>query len=110
MYILPGALDDVSGLRIETSTIKWEPPFSLDLTNVEIDIVFCVEIYNVTCGARDLVISDCDVTSTNYTITPDGYLYEFIVIPRSNVEGAMNGTPSQPLIGMVHSCDVASFR
>ena len=97
---LSGALDKVKYLRIENSVIRWEPPFSLDLTDIEIDIVYCVEVYNITCGVKDLVISDCNVSSTNYTITSDSYLYEFIVIPRSNVEGAMNGTPSQPLMGI----------
>ena len=57
-------------------------------------------MYNITCGGRELLISDCDVTETSYTsdvIAPDGYIYEYIVTPRSNVEGAINGTPSQPL-------------
>ena len=83
-----------------STTLSWSPPFSLDLTNVEPDIVYCVDVYNITCGGRELLISDCDVTETSYTsdvIVPDGYIYEYIVTPRSNVEGAINGTPSQPL-------------
>ena len=86
------------------TTLSWNPPFSLDLTNVEPNIVYCVDVYNITCGGRELLISDCNVTETSYTsdvIAPDGYIYEYIVTPRSNVEGAANGTPSQPLRGKI---------
>ena len=85
-------------------TLSWTEPFSLDLTNVEPDIVYCVDVYNITCGGRELLISDRDVTETSYTsdvIAPDGYIYEYIVTSRSNVEGAINGTPSQPLRGKI---------
>ena len=90
-------------LRKEGSTLSWNPPFSLDLTDVDPDIAFCVEVYNITCGGRELVFSDCNVTENSYTsdaIAPDGYIYEYIVTPRSNVQGAQNGTPSQSLRGM----------
>ena len=91
----PGPLDAVTSLTKVGSTLSWVAPFSLDLTNIEPDIVYCVDVYNITCGGRDLVSSDCHVTDTNYTAFSDGYLYEYIVIPRSNVEGAGNGTQSQ---------------
>ena len=97
-----GLLKSVINLERNGSTIFWEAPFSLDLTNIDPDIVYCVEVYNITCGRRDLIISDCNVTEPSYTsddIAPDGYIYEYIVTPRSNVEGARNGTPSQPLRG-----------
>ena len=84
----------------EGSTLSWDPPFSLDLTGVDPDIVYSVEVYNITCGGRELVISDCNVTENSYTsdvIAPNGYIYEYIVTPRSNVQGAHNGTSSQPL-------------
>ena len=86
------------------STITWNPPFSLDLTNVEPDIVYCVDVYNITCGGRELLISDCNVTETSYTsdvIAPDGYIYEYIVTPKSNVEGAINGTSSKLVRGKI---------
>ena len=89
-----GPLDAVASLTKIDSTISWGAPFSLDLTNIEPDIVYCVDVYNITCGGRDLVSSDCSVTDTNYTSLSDGYLYEYIVTPRSNVEGAQNGTES----------------
>ena len=76
------------------NTIVWGAPFSLKLTNVEPDIVYCVEVYNITCGGRELLISDCDVMETSYTsdVLQPGYIYEYTVTPRSNVEGAQNGT------------------
>ena len=91
----PGPLDAVTSLTKNGSTLSWVAPFSLDLTNIDPDIVYCVDVYNITCGGRDLVSSDCHVTDTNYTAFSDGYLYEYIVTPRSNVEGAGNGTQSQ---------------
>ena len=97
-----GCCGDVSISR-NSSTLSWVAPPSLDLTGIDPDIVYCVEVYNITCGRRDLIISDCNVTETSYTsndIVPDGYIYEYIVTPRSNVEGARNGTPSQPLRGI----------
>ena len=52
------------------------------------DIVYCVEMYNITCGRRDLIISDYTVTESSYTyndIAPHGYIYEYIGTPRNNV-------------------------
>ena len=83
-----------------SSAISWDAPFSLNLTNVDPDIVSCVEVYNITCG-RSLLISECDVMKTSYTndgLLP-GYIYEYTVTPRSNVEGASNGT-SLTVIGI----------
>ena len=71
----------------------WDAPFSLNLTNADPDIVYCVEVYNITCG-RSLLIGECDVMKTSYTndALQPGYIYEYTVTPRSNVEGARNGT------------------
>ena len=40
------------------------------------------------------MISECDVMETSYTndVLHPGYIYEYTVTPRSNVEGASNGT------------------
>ena len=94
-HFLVEQLDKVTNLARTANTLSWNAPFSHDLTDVDPDIVYCVEVYNITCGRRDLIISDCDVTEPSYTsddIAPDGYIYEYIVTPRSNVEGASNGT------------------
>ena len=93
-YNIIGPLQSVANLKRRNNTIVWGAPFSLNLTNVEPDIVYCVEVYNITCGGRELLISDCDVMETSYTsdVLEPGYLYKYTVTPRSNVEGAQNGT------------------
>ena len=81
------------------SRIMWEAPYSLNLT-VDPDIVYCVEVYNITCGADDLVIDDCKVTEPRYVDSKlqQGYIYRIVITPRSNgqnvedVNNAQNGT------------------
>ena len=99
-------LEKVANLVRIASTLSWDAPSSPDLTGIDPDIAYCVEVYNITCGRRDLIISDCNVTEPSYSldgIAPDGYIYEYIVTPRSNMEGARNGTPSEPLRGLYAS-------
>ena len=79
--------------------LSWEPPFSLDLTTVEPDIAYCVDVYNITDGGLVDLSSNCSILSPSYTFTvenPDPKAeFEFTITPRSNVEGARNGTPSR---------------
>ena len=88
-----GPPQSVINLQRNGNTIIWEAPFSLNLTNIEPDIVYCMEVYNITCG-RSHVISDCDVMESRYTNDElqSGYIYEYTITPRSNVQGALNGT------------------
>ena len=83
----------MSNVSRQSSTLSWDAPFSLDLTNIEPDIVYCVEVYDITCGWSHL-ISECDVVETSLTsdALQSGYIYEYTVTPRSNVTGAQNGT------------------
>ena len=75
------------------SSITWYPPFSLDLTHVQPDVIYCLEISNITCGYNDTIVSDCHVFSESYNISLNSHLiYEIAVTPRSNVDGADNGT------------------
>ena len=91
--IIIGRLQSVSNIKKNFTIITWVAPFSLNLTNADPNIVYCVEVYNITCG-RSLLISECDVMETSYTndVLLPGYIYEYTVTPRSNVEGATNGT------------------
>ena len=98
-------------IRIPSVTlilITWEPPFSMNLTNAEPDIVYCVDIFNVTSNrqAENHLISDCSVLDTQYTYTqnyPDPtYAFEVKITPRSNVEGARNGTPSENVLAFFY--------
>ena len=76
-------------------TITWDAPFSLDLTDVEPDIVYCVQISNNTCRTRTTLFNNCNILETELNLI--GYsqyvLYEVIITPRSNVEGAIDGNP-----------------
>ena len=89
-------LDPVDDLRENetTSTLSWTSPPSLDLTNANPDVAYCVDVYNITCGMRDHIDSVCNVTEPSYTrrIGKDGNIYEHVVTPRSNVPEASNGT------------------
>ena len=94
-----GPLDSVTGLRLDivtstSVTLTWDAPFSLDLTTVEPDIQYCVDVYSVPRG--QLVESTCDIIDTNYPFsTSDQDQLVFTVTPRSNVEGSLNGTSSE---------------
>ena len=105
-----GSLKSVKKLafdeRSTTSTsvfITWEAPFSLNLTTAEPDIMYFIDIYNIS-GGGELVESNNVVTSS-YIFTPDNpnpdHLFSFEVTPRSNVPGALNGTTSEPVQGYV---------
>lgn len=76
--------------------ISWDPPASANLTNTEPDIAYCLEVYNSTCGSEDLLINLCNLTEPRYVYGDDELhrrkIYNFTVIPRSNVEGASNGS------------------
>ena len=90
-----GPLSAVSNLRAQSSstniTITWDAPFSLNLTTAEPDIQYCVDVYDSASGV--LLHSECGIIEERYTYSPSNpYLYMFTVTPRSNVDGALNGT------------------
>ena len=74
--------------------LSWDAPFSLDLTNVEPDVIYCIQVINSTCGNVSILLSNCTVRETELNLF--GYsryhVYEIIITPRSNVEGTNNGT------------------
>ena len=84
----------VTEINRNFSIITWEAPFSLDLTGVDPDIVYCVEVYNITCGVDDLVVGDCDVTEPRFVDNrlQQGYVYRITITPRSNGQSGQNGT------------------
>ena len=101
---MTGELEAVGNLTsVSTSsviTLTWQPPFSLNLTTAEPDIVYCVNIVNITNEDIEIdhLISNCSVFETYYNfviVSPEFEgLFRFIITPRSNVEGAKNGTPN----------------
>ena len=106
--MLIGILNAVNNLMSFSSLVNiilsWEAPFSLNLTS-EPDVIYCVDVHNVTdniIGGTYLILSDCNVLTTyfvynNTNPNPIDY-FQFTIIPRSNVPGARNGTPSQPIV------------
>lgn len=93
-----GVLDGVRNISRTSALnlISWLPSKSANLSNAEPDIAYCLEVYNATCGSRDELINLCNLTEPRY-FYGDGELhpnkiYNITVIPRSNVEGASNGS------------------
>ena len=95
IIVQAGNLDQVSNLTREDSNITWLPPFSLNLTNIEPDIIYCVEVFNITCDKqRELVINVCHVTEPRYQniILSPQLTYNIVITPRSNFVGSVNGS------------------
>ena len=84
----------VTGIARSASTITWKAPFSLNLTGVHPNVVYCVEVYNITCGINNLVIGDCNVTKPFYEDDrlQEVNIYQITITPRSNGGNAQNGT------------------
>ena len=105
----PEAVENlITSSSLKKIVISWEAPFSLNLTS-EPDVAYCVDVHNIT-GSTYLILSDCSVLTAYFvynTTNPNPRDYfQFTIKPRSNVPGAMNGTPSQPIVasflGMHH--------
>ena len=97
MYLIDvGPLSMVTKIKRNSSIITWKAPFSLDLTGVDPDIVYCVEVYNITCGVDDLMVGDCNVTEPRFVDNrlQQGYVYRITITPRSNGQDTQNGTSS----------------
>ena len=100
-FFIAGPLDPVSNLSTSVNLTAeevlntWTPPYSLDLTDIEPDIVYCVDIYSITCESRDHLFSNCSVVDSElivYRTNTSQYIFEIIVTPRSNTKSARNGT------------------
>ena len=92
----------ITATEVGEINLSWEPPFSLNLTTADPDIAYCVDVHNVTDGGfSHLILSDCDVIAPSYTFTVDSPdprdQFQVTITPRSNVEGARNGTPSHTI-------------
>ena len=77
MLIILGSLEAVVNLMAKfiSSAIQlsWQRPFSLNLTTAEPDIVYCVDVFNITHGEteRDHLISNCSLFEPYYTFAVD---------------------------------------
>lgn len=80
--------------------LTWNPPFTLDITNVTDDIHYCINTYNITHNSQhDLLDTACNLTQPEFDFRVANASpcdqFKFQVIP---VNGAGNGT-SNNIVG-----------
>ena len=78
--------------------ISWVPPFSLNLTYAEPDVVYCVNVSRVVNETKTHIMTNCSVLGNQFfyrstdNIPNEQYMYyEVTVFGRSNVIGSLNG-------------------
>ena len=111
MFILIGPLAAVSDLTTgdlipgRSILLSWVAPFTLNVTNTEPDITYCVDIYvNVIQTTLHHIRSTCGITATTYNVTfNDGEVtpcdtVNITVIP-------VNGPPNNTTNGTERSLD-----
>ena len=84
-------------MRYPPTRIAWMPPFSLDLTGLMVDILYCIRVVNITGGTDEFLYGHCNVTTPYFdddSLSCQGCLYEITVTSYSNGGGSLNGTPS----------------
>ena len=73
-------------------TYLWDPLPSLNLTDIDPDIVYTVELYQITCG-QSILISHETVAEYSISYTVDlMQIYKAVLSPKNNVVNARNGT------------------
>lgn len=86
----------------------WSPLPTLDITDVDPDILYTVEFYQITCG-QNILINRTEVAGSN--VSEEGLdlkqIYKAVVAARNNVREARNG-PSVEMKGIMH-CLFLSF-
>ena len=81
-------------------TINWDPLSTLDLTNIDPDIVYSFELFKITCD-QNVLISHRSVaaeTSTTEVGLDLMQIYKAVIAARNNVREARNG-PSVEIRG-----------
>ena len=99
-----GLLDAVSNLKSENRVhaihLTWEAPPSLDITGVDPDIWYRVDI--TVSGTSDIILSNySNVPEFIYNGSDTSVIYMFRVTP---INGAGNGATSAPVIGYLIGC------
>ena len=91
-----GTIEAISNLAVVSTSsaivLTWQPPFSLNLTTAEPDIIYCIDIFNMIIidgeAEADHLINNCSVFKPFYEFTienPDPKdLFQFVVTPRNN--------------------------
>ena len=67
---LLAAVSELSATPLAGSILfSWVAPFSLNLTNTEPDITYCVDV--LSSGGAGLVAGRCGLNETQYSFSPD---------------------------------------
>ena len=81
-------------------TTLWNPLPTLDINDTDPDILYTVELYQITCG-QNILINRTEVAGRN--VTEEGLdlmqIYKAVIAARNNVSGARNG-PSVEMKGI----------
>jgi len=106
-----GLLDSVTNLKneflVQVIHLTWDAPFSLDITGVDPDIWYRVEIsmdidpfntfsVNIPFINSSVNIPEFNFTMNDYNDTSTSVIYEFRVTP---INGAGDGPQSAPSLG-----------
>ena len=79
----------------------WNPLPTLDINFTDPDILYTVELYQITCG-QEICINQTEVAGSN--ITKEGLdlmqIYKTVIAARNNVRNARNG-PSTEIKGIL---------
>ena len=98
----PGKVKDISLERNSPAnvlTTQWTSVPSLDINDTDPDIVYSVELYQITCGQNILLMNSENVTGNNTSNNVDPMqIYRVVVAARNNVEEARKG-PSVEMRG-----------
>ena len=104
-----GQLDAVSNLKSESLGLvihlNWDAPHTLDITSVDPDIWYQVEItvHNTSyIISRVVNISEFNFAMNDYSGTNTSVIYEFRVTPRN---GAGDGITSDRVTGYFSGCE-----
>ena len=107
-----GLLDAVHNLTTESLGqvihLTWDAPFSLDITEVDPDIWYRVDITvgNISLSTyEDITISEFNFTMDGHNGTNTSVIYQFRVTP---INGAGDGTTSAPVTGYFSECKLYS--
>ena len=79
----------------------WDPLSTLDLTDVDPDIVYTVELFMITCSGNmsmdPTVVNGSSATTENLNLMQ---IYKAVIVARNNVREARNG-PSAEIEGIM---------
>ena len=104
---MPGRVKNAGSWRdyfSGTLTMMWDPLPSLDLTDIDPDIIYFVELVRITCG-QHVPVSHRIVSSSTVTEESLGMMqiYRIRISARNNVREVRNG-PSVEIRGEQSSC------